>query len=46
MAVYYCRIKNVVNDQSLDVLVGETPEEVVEKPKNKVEIGRGGIAGR
>ena len=31
MAVYYCRIKNVVNDQSRDVFVGETPEEVVEK---------------
>ena len=26
--------------------VEDKPEEVVEKPKNKVEIGRGGIAGR
>ena len=34
MAVYYCRIKNVVNDRSRDVLVGETPEEVVEKAGN------------
>ena len=31
MAVYYCRIKNVVNDQSKDIVIGDTPDEVVEK---------------
>ena len=31
MAVYYCRIKNVVNDQSQDIVIGETPDEVVQK---------------
>ena len=31
MAVYYCRIKNVVNDQSQDIVTGETPDEVVQK---------------
>ena len=34
MAVYYCRIKNVVNNQSQDIVIGETPEEVVEKADN------------
>ena len=34
MPVYYCRIKNVVNDQSQDIVIGETPEEVVEKAVN------------
>ena len=31
MTVYYCRIKNVVNDQSQDIVTGETPDEVVQK---------------
>ncbi len=34
MAVYYCRIRNVVNDQSQDIVIGETPEEVIEKAVN------------
>ena len=34
MVAYYCRIKNVVNDQSRDVIVGETPDGVVEKAVN------------
>ena len=32
--MYYCRIKNVVNNQSQDIVIGETPEEVVEKAVN------------
>jgi len=31
MTVYYCRIKNVVDDQSQDIVTGETPDEVVQK---------------
>ena len=31
MTGYYCRIKNVVNDQSQDIVTGETPDEVVQK---------------
>ncbi len=34
MAVYYCRIKNIMNDQSQDIVIGETPDEVVEKAVN------------
>jgi len=38
MVAYYCRIKNVVNDQSRDVIVGETPDEVVEKAVNHLNV--------
>ena len=38
MVAYYCRIKNVVNDQSRDVMVGETPDEVVEKAVNHLNV--------
>ena len=38
LVAYYCRIKNVVNDQSRDVIVGETPDEVVEKAVNHLNV--------
>jgi hypothetical protein len=38
MAVYYCRIKNIISGQSPDIVVGETAEEVVEKTVNHLNM--------
>ena len=44
LEVYGEKKEKILKKEKIEI--EDKPEEVVEKPKNKVEIGRGGIAGR